>query len=96
MARLNIEEYDGPTPKYDGRVQVRVTLSRRNLLSLLHKLDLAGSARRIENDYVFQYAQPSDDYILVLRVEDDEQHYEGRPVPPGVMHPETEAFIASH
>lgn len=72
-----------------------VALSRRNLLSLLHKLDMEGSARTLVTNDV------SDDRglagILMLRVvaEDDDEHYGGRDHPPGEMHPQTEAFLAA-
>ena len=60
-----------------------VVLSRRNVLALLHKLDMPGSARMIVGNGI------------ALRVEDDSEHYKDR-VPAGKMHPETEAFIQSH
>jgi hypothetical protein len=70
-----------------GQVAV-VTLSRRNLLALLHKLELPGSARAM-----LCHDCP-EGWMLELRVESDEDHYGGRPFPPGEMHPETEAFVA--
>lgn len=60
-----------------------VVLSRRNLLSLLHKLDMEGSRRTL--------IAPG--FAVVVRAEQDEEHYKGREVGPGPMHPETEAFI---
>lgn len=68
----------------------RVVLSRRNLLSLLSKLDgsPADSACTIEYDGVF------------VSAEEDEVHYShpGRPAGllPGVMHPDTEAALAGN
>jgi len=56
-----------------------VKLSRRNLLALLHKLEMPNSARTI--------IKPDG---VTLIVEPD-IHYAGRQ--PGPMHPETEAFI---
>ena len=59
---------------------VIVTLSRRNLLTLLAKLDIAHSQRTISME---------GSVTLVVRAELDEHHYSIRP-PPGEMHPETE------
>lgn len=67
----------------DGR-SVRATLSRRNLLSLLHKLDMEGSQRTL-----IQYDKQG--RTLWVVAEDDDEHYAGRR--PGEMHPETEAFV---
>lgn len=62
---------------------VDVILSRRNLLSLLHKLDMPGSARTLFRDV--------DGLRLVVRAETDEEHYAERE--PGAVHPETEKFV---
>ena len=59
-----------------------IILSRRNLLALLHKLEMEGSARTIIHT----------GWKVV--VEEDGVHYIGRPEPPGPMHPSTEEFIA--
>jgi len=59
-----------------------VALSQRNLLSLLHKLHMPGSARTI---------QKGDGTMIVA--EPDELHYAGR-CAPGPMHPETEKFVS--
>ena len=68
----------------DGRT-LTVTLSRRNLLSLLQKLDGMGdSARTLFRDC-------DNGWRVVVTAEPDAQHYEGRQ--PGVMHPLTEAAI---
>lgn len=85
MARLEL----------DGNLVI-VTLSRRNLLALLHKLDWPPSARMILNGDCYRDGDPIDDVLLVLRCEDDEEHYARRPAPPGPMHPYTEASIAEH
>ena len=61
---------------------IEVKLSRRNLLSLLHKLEMPGSHRTI--------IKPGN--ILVM-AECDEAHYAGREAP-GPMIPETEAFVS--
>lgn len=88
MARLDI------TTPGENR-EVRVTLSRRNLLSLLHKLDMPGSARRLENNDCWengaQCAYPGT--LLVLCCEDDDEHYASRSGAPGKMHPDTEKFV---
>ncbi len=62
---------------------ITVTLSRRNLLALLAKLDEPDSMRTILRD--------CGDLRLVLRAEDDAVHYADRE--PGPMTPTTEAGI---
>jgi hypothetical protein len=86
--------------------RVEVVLSRRNLLALLHKLDMPGSARQLENNDCWEDGRQTPYYpgeelgtdlartVLVLRCEDDDEHYGKREAPPGAMHLETEAFIA--
>jgi hypothetical protein len=99
MARLEIFNLR------QGR-RVVVTLSRRNLLALLHKIDMPGSARQIKNNDCYEDGIQTPYYCgeevtiglpttLVLRSEDDDEHYAARPAPPGPMHPATEAFIAA-
>lgn len=67
---------------------VTVVVSRRNVLALLHKLDMEGSARTLVKD------DPTG--RLILQVEDDQEHYATRPEgAPGEMHPATETFIQS-
>lgn len=71
----------------DTRV-VSVTLSRRNLLTLLHKLDVPDSQRTIR--------RLTDDNIAVwVRAEDDAEHY-GTARTPGPVHPSSETFIAAN
>lgn len=65
----------------DGNQRATVTLSRRNLLAGLHKLDMPNSARTII----------SGDDRLILKFEDNDEHYGDRR--PGVMYPDTEEFI---
>ena len=60
---------------------MQVTLSRRNLLALLHRLEMTDSATIIK---------PSGDIIVA---ETDEVHYRHRSRGPGQMHPDTEEFI---
>jgi hypothetical protein len=62
---------------------VEVTFSRRNLVSILAKLDghPPDSACTI-------FKGPFDGHMLVLRGESDDVHY--RAERPGLMHPETE------
>lgn len=90
-----------------GSRRVEVMLSRRNLLALLHKLDMPGSGRQIENNDCWEDGLQTPWYpgeetgngltptTLVLRCEDDGEHYGKRPAGPGVMHPQTESFIRS-
>lgn len=63
-----------------------VTLSRRNLLTLLHKLQMPGSARTI-------IKSADDDTRVCIQAATDAEVYADRD--PGPMHPDTEAFIAS-
>jgi hypothetical protein len=63
-------------------VPIGIVLSRRNLLTLLHKLDMPHSARLIVREG------------FGVRAENDAKHYTDRD--PGLMHPETEKFIAEH
>lgn len=76
-----------------AQIRVIVTLSRRNLLAMLHKIDMPGSARTIEKDFGYPTAM-----TLRLRCEDDAEHYlneSGSETVAGYMHHETEAFIAA-
>jgi hypothetical protein len=89
----------------EGERRIEVTLSRRNLLALLHKLDMPGSMRQIENNDCWEDgmqtpwlpAEVAGSSLprtsLVLRCEDDDEHYAKRLVGPGVMHPETERYV---
>lgn len=70
-----------------GAVAV-VTLSRRNLLALLHKLEMPGSARTLTTDY----ACP-EGWSLIVRSESDGEHYGSRSEPPGPLHPASELFV---
>jgi hypothetical protein len=101
MARLHVMNLENER-------RVEVVLSRRNLLTLLHKLDMPGSARQIENNDCWEDGAQTPWYpdkdegsvlprtTLVLRCEDDEEHYGKRAFGPGVMHPASEAFVQSH
>jgi len=98
MARLHIMNLEGER-------RVEIVLSRRNLLVLLHKLDMPDSARQIENNDCWEDGAQTPYYpgeelrsdlartVLVLRCEDDAEHYGKRPLGPGIMHPATEAFV---
>lgn len=63
----------------------QIKLSRRNLLSLLHKLEMKGSARTL--------IKPAGEADVVIVAEHDEVHYDRKP---GPMHPETEQFVAAY
>lgn len=100
MARLHIMNFERER-------RVEVTLSRRNLLALLQKLDMPGSTRQLENndcyeDGVQMSLSPDEGQTLpspttlVLRCEDDDEHYAKRALGPGVMHPDTEQFVQEH
>lgn len=75
---------------------VNVVLSRPNVLSLLHKLEMRGSARTLTGGDNYVNGEPVDDLLLVLQVEEDNVHYGSRPAPPGRMHPSTEEFRRVH
>lgn len=68
-----------------GTFSLRIILSERNLRVLLSKLTMPDSARTI--------ATIADDGTNVfISSEPDDQHYANR-LPPGPMHPETEADL---
>lgn len=66
---------------YEG--QDLIVLSKRNLLALLHKLDVPTSARTLISDG------------FAVQCESDEEHYANREVP-GKMSTDTEEFILKH
>ena len=66
------------------RPVVHITLSRRNLIALLEKLDQPDSARTLLKDL------PQAN--LILTSEEDEVHYQD--APSGDVHPATEARMA--
>ena len=70
-----------------------VTLSRRNLLSLLQKLSMPGSARTLFSANCYRDGERGEDLLLVVSVEEDEEHYSSRGFPRGLMHPATEQFL---
>ena len=79
--RTNIDIYN-----FKPMGEIEVTLSRRNLLALLHKLDWEDSERTI--------AKSQDGILVTLVVEEDDEHYGDGEF--GIMHPETERFIGSY
>ena len=101
MARLQIMNLEGER-------RVEVILSRRNLLTLLQKLVMPGSMQQIENNDCWEDGVQTPFYPheveasdlartkLVLRSEDDHEHYAKRPAGPGLMHPVTERFVRKH
>ena len=101
MARLDIRNLP-------DELRIEVTLSRRNLLTLLHKLDMHGSQRQIENNDCWEDGVQLPWYpheveqsqlpptTLVLRCEDDDEHYSKRADGPGLMHPASERFVREH
>lgn len=72
-----------------------LTLSRRNLLALLHKLDWPESAREISGGDSYFDGVPIA-FRFAVRCEDDAEHYAKRPEAPGLMHPESEKFISDN
>lgn len=67
---------------------VVVTLSERNLRSLLAKLE-----GHPPNSHKTITSQFEDGLQLIVHAETDEEHYEGRPFAPGIMHPATETAM---
>jgi hypothetical protein len=67
--------------------QIEITLSKRNLLALVHKLDMEGSNRTLD-------WQDWDGLRLTVHCEPDGVHYMDRE--PGTMHPLSEEFIQNH
>lgn len=65
---------------------IRIILSRRNVLSLLSKLEMPNSARTLVKD--------SNGHSLIVEVEDDNIHYTDSL--PGPMHPWTENWLKEH
>jgi hypothetical protein len=69
-----------------------VVLSKRNLLALLHKLEMEGSSRTLTR-------RLEGGHFMTVRAEDDLTHYNAedrQDLGPGRMAPETEEFIRSH
>ena len=73
---------------------ITVVLSRRNLLSLAHKLDMPNSARTLVGRDVIVDGNVQAAPVLIVKVEDDDEHYRQRAAPPGELHPDTEEFVA--
>ena len=71
---------------------VIVTLSKRNLLALLQKVDDPCSGRTLVSGNAYRAGARADDVQLTVCCEPDERHYADRP-PPGPVHPKAEAFI---
>jgi hypothetical protein len=68
--------------------RAEITLSRRNLLTLIAYLDDIGSEERATLAFL-----DADNTLLVVNAEEDKAHYQGRTTPPGRMHPDIEARI---
>jgi hypothetical protein len=68
--------------------EFEVKLSRRNLLSLLHKLDWEDSERTLQ-----KHLYPSG-ILLTVIAEGDDEHYGDNEA--GTMHDETERFIEEY
>jgi hypothetical protein len=94
MARL---ELNGDIIHGGDRLDVHVALSRRNLLTLLHKLDMPRSARELVSTdcWINMRQAPRPGIELRLHAEDDPEHYGRREAAPGGVHPDAEAFIAA-
>lgn len=81
----------------DGKlIQVTISLSRRNLLALLQKIDAPTS-----DSVPYVWRLTNDDISLIVKAESDEEHYQDRnykgvPLPAGQMTDGAEDFIKSH
>lgn len=64
---------------------IQVTLSKRNLLALLQKVDLP------EGDSQRTLFRHFDHHVLIVTAEADDEHYQGRE--PGPMREDAERFI---
>jgi hypothetical protein len=73
------------------RTEVVVTLSRRNLLTLLAKLDGHPS----NSACTILLPGGGEGPELLVRAEENDAHYQTRPEPPGPMHPDTEARMTA-
>jgi hypothetical protein len=75
-----------------------VTLSRRNLLTLLHRLDVPGEIRGRDS---YLDGVPID-FTVILRAEEDEPHYArriamfGESAAAGSLRDHTKAFVDEH
>lgn len=76
------------------RSAVVVTLSRRNLLTLLHKLERGTSACTLVSGNAYRDRVEVDDVQLVVTAERDELHYAHRDAP-GTVHPLEETYLAA-
>jgi hypothetical protein len=72
---------------------VLVTLSKRNLLALLQRVDDPFALRLLTGGYVYRDRELTDGITLIVGCQPDAEHYADRE-PPGRMKPSTEAFIA--
>lgn len=70
--------------------QIRIALSRRNLLTLLAKLD----GHPPFSACTISFPGAKEEPALVVTAEPGDLHYGRRAAPPGPMHPETEVSIA--
>ena len=71
----------------------RVTVSERNLLSLLVKLRQPRSRRTLVSANVYLDGGLVDGIELSLQAEPDSLHYGGRGFPAGLISPESEALL---
>ena len=70
--------------------QIRIALSRRNLLTLLAKLE----GHPPMSACMISFPGANEEPALVVTGEPDDVHYGRRAASPGPMHPDTEAWIA--
>jgi len=72
-----------------GRGLIVITLSRRNLRTLLAQLDGFPAFSAATIVFPAGHSRPG----LVVHAEEDDKHYGRRGYGPGLMHPETEARL---
>jgi hypothetical protein len=70
-------------------IEVEITLSRRNLGTLLAFLD----DRRNGEEPLLAFRDPTKDVLLVVNAEEDQSHYAKRSNPPGRMPAHIEARL---
>ena len=79
----------------DGYGTITVVLSRRNLLTLLTKLDVEWSEKTIHSMNAFNHeGEPIHDLSVYVKAEGDYEHYGDRT--PGPVHPETERALKNY
>lgn len=72
---------------------VEVVLSHRNLAALLAKLEGAPADSALTITKNEPDPEGGRTWLVTVKAETDQTHYQDRPYPPGEAHPETERLI---